>query len=217
MSTAPVETCNKTHHTNKYYYDTHAFKMCKIKHLIHCQLEIYFLEMKSIIWVSSAFKTLKFEQQILYHQNLLCPIWFYPLLARLSNDFIFSRCSIYWVKKKRHSPQPALVEKNASPLCILSPPGTIICESRHYNIYSPIKIYSFCDEHRESECPQKPTGVLRIFVACELPDSPGSEFLFPIRPTKMSCISPKNKNDNIKFSVFMMILKNLKKEKSHHY
>lgn len=46
----------------------------------------------------------------------------------------------------------------------------------------------------ESESPM-PTGLLWIFHSCELPDSPDSEFLLPMRPTKMSFISPDKKNE----------------------
>jgi len=70
-------------------------------------------------------------QMVLFFMSHFCCCW---------------QCSIYWVK--RHSPQPALVGKHAPPLWILSPRGTIICESKHYNM----RIYSLHDEHLESEC-----------------------------------------------------------------
>lgn len=38
------------------------------------------------------------------------------------------------MKKKEPSPQPAFVEQNPPLLCMLSPPGAIICEGRHYKL-----------------------------------------------------------------------------------
>lgn len=49
-------------------------------------------------------------------------------LSYFSKQLTFG--DVCWRIRKKRSPQPALVEKNAPPLWILSPPGTIIC-----NIY----------------------------------------------------------------------------------
>lgn len=118
------------------------------------------------------------------------------------------------VKKKRGSPQPALVEKNAPPLWILSPPGAIICESRHYRVvpcrYIVLVMNTLNLNTHESW--QDYWKYLTFFI---LPHSPGSEFLLPMRPTKMSCISPDKNNENQSLLCFMMILKNCKKETAY--
>lgn len=43
---------------------------------------------------------------------------------------------LFCIKTKESSPQPAFVEQNPPPLWILSPPGAIICEGRHFELVS---------------------------------------------------------------------------------
>lgn len=98
------------------------------------------------------------------------------------------------MEKTEHSPQPAFVEKDAPPLCVLSPPGAIIYEGRHYKLVSfrhfvrLIKEKTFILESRENQQTQ--------FKKTKRTHSPDSEFLLPMRPTKMSCSSPDNRNDS---------------------
>lgn len=60
------------------------------------------------------------------------PRWVLTLVCKA----VHTHFHLLSARGRRHSPQPALVEKNASPLWVLSPPGTITCNSTHKNIYS---------------------------------------------------------------------------------
>lgn len=138
-------------------------------------------------------------------------LWFHSLVARLSVNFIFpSSGGFPYTEWKRRGTHLSLHLLRKMPLLsgysLLQGPLSVradIAPWRHFLCMMNTRV------NLESECPQKPKGLLWILDVCKLPHSPDSEFLLPIRPTKMSCISPEEKNE-IHSVLCFMILGNLK-------
>lgn len=115
-------------------------------------------------------------------------------------------------KKERRSPQPALVEKNAPPLWILSPPGAVICERRHCK--NSVALIRLSGLNKGTSKVLEESFLKKNLFNLPLMHSPDSEFLLPIRPTKMSCISPEKKwNESNSF--FLILKKNCDKSSSN--
>lgn len=136
---------------------------------------------KRVIWVSSAFMYLKF--QLIYFKNLL------------GFNFFFSKDvkSTEW-KNKREALTSACTcwEKCLSSLDTLFSRDHYLWEQT-LQYQDTLSAWWTPENTLNLNAYKSQQGYCENVTFCEMPHLPGSEFLLPIRPTKMSFISPKKR------------------------